>query len=66
MSARKLTQKQKLFIGEYVVSLNASEAALRAGYSKKTAGAIGHENLKKPEIQKAIDVALSRGQSGWG
>ena len=59
MSARKLTQKQKLFIGEYVVSLNASQAALRAGYSKKTARAIGIENLTKPAIREAIDNALA-------
>jgi len=49
-----LTQKQSCFVDEYLVDLNASAAALRAGYSKKTAYSTGHENLKKPEIEKAI------------
>ncbi len=47
-----LTTKQRKFIEAY--SGNATEAALIAGYSKKTAYAIGQENLKKPEIQNAI------------
>lgn len=47
-----LTPKQKKFIEAY--SGNATEAALKAGYSPKTAYSIGQENLKKPEIQKAI------------
>lgn len=59
MSTPKLTAKQKLFVQEYVVNLNASQAALRAGYSKKTARAIGNENLTKPAICEAIDNALA-------
>lgn len=54
MKARKLTPKQKRFVAEYQKDLNATAAAKRAGYSKKTAGFIGYENLKKPYIQKAI------------
>jgi len=50
----KLTPKQKRFVEEYLVDRNATQAAIRAGYSKKTAGQIGDENLKKPEIEKAI------------
>lgn len=50
----KLTAKQSRFVDEYLIDLNASAAALRAEYSKKTAYSIGHENLKKPEIAKAI------------
>ena len=50
----KLTTKQRLFVREYLIDLNATQAAIRAGYSEKTAGAIGHENLKKPEIATAI------------
>jgi len=50
----KLTDKQKLFCEEYLVDLNATQAAIRAGYSKKTAYSIGQENLKKPEIQEEI------------
>lgn len=55
--ARKLTPKQKAFVSEYLIDLNATQAAVRAGYSKKTAGAIGGENLEKPEIQEAIQKA---------
>jgi phage terminase small subunit len=53
--AEKFTIKQSLFIKEYLVDYNATQAAIRAGYSQKTAYAIGQENLKKPEIMKAID-----------
>ena len=49
-----LTAKQDRFAEEYMVDLNATQAAIRAGYSKKTAYSIGHENLKKPEIQDRI------------
>lgn len=50
----ELTPKQKRFIDEYLIDLNATQAAIRAGYSNKTAYSIGQENLKKPEIQKVI------------
>jgi len=53
-----MTPKQKRFVDEYLIDLNATEAALRAGYSKRTAYSIGNENLKKPEIQKAIQKAM--------
>ena len=43
----RLTDKQKRFVEEYLVDLNATEAAKRAGYSEKTAYSIGFENLKK-------------------
>lgn len=49
-----LTDKQKRFCDEYVIDFNATQAAIRAGYSKKTAGQTGSENLKKPEIEKYI------------
>ena len=58
------TAKQSLFIKEYLVDLNATQAAIRAGYSAKTAGAMGDENLKKPEIaielQKHMDKRSAR------
>ena len=54
----KLTPKQKRFVDEYLVDLNATEAALRAGYSKRTAYSIGNENLKKPEVQKEIQERM--------
>lgn len=49
-----MTPKQQRFVEEYLVDLNATQAAIRAGYSEKTAGAIGAENLTKPEISAAI------------
>ena len=49
-----LSDKQRVFIDEYLVSLNAKEAAIKAGYSKKTAKSIGQENLTKPAIAAAI------------
>jgi phage terminase small subunit len=53
----KLTQKQQRFVAEYLVDLNATQAAIRAGYSEQTAYSIGHENLNKPDIQEAIKNA---------
>jgi len=50
-----VTRKQQRFCMEYLVDLNASQAAIRAGYSTDTAGAIGFENLKKPEIAKRVE-----------
>lgn len=45
-----LTDKQKRFCEEYVIDLNATQAAIRSGYSEETAYSIGSENLRKPEI----------------
>ena len=53
----KLTPKKRLFVAEYLKDLNATQAAIRAGYSKKTAYIIAHENLRKPKIQKALSEA---------
>lgn len=53
-----LTEKQRRFCEEYLVDLNATQAATRTGYSKKTAYSIGQENLKKPEIQKLIQKLM--------
>lgn len=49
-----LNAKQKRFCEEYVVDLNATQASIRAGYSKKTGGIIGFEHLSKPKIQAYI------------
>src|SRR5690606_21301345 len=49
-----LTDKQQRFVEEYMVDLNATQAAIRAGYSQNAAHSIGAENLIKPEIQEAI------------
>jgi len=54
-----LTKKQKRFVEEYLVDLNATQAAIRAGYSTQTAKEIGCENLTKPNIQAAIEKALA-------
>lgn len=55
--SKKLTDKQQAFIDEYLIDLNATKAAMRAGYSEETAQQIGSENLSKPVIQKAIQEA---------
>ena len=55
-----LTPKQKRFVQEYLKDLNAVAAAIRAGYSERSAHAIGGENLKKPIIRAAIDAALEK------
>lgn len=58
-----LTDKQARFVEEYLVDLNATQAAIRAGYSENTAHSIGHENLSKPEIVSAIaDAKQERSQ----
>ncbi len=56
--ARNLSQKQQLFVQEYLVDLNATQAAKRAGYSEKTARQVGAENLTKPDIQQAISDSI--------
>lgn len=53
-----LTAKQELFIQEYLIDKNATQAAIRAGYSEQTAAIIGHENLRKPNIRRRINEAL--------
>lgn len=58
--AQKLTPKQQRFVEEYLVDLNATQAAIRAGYSEKTAKVIGHENLTKPDIAAAIESAQKK------
>ncbi len=57
MNKRKLTPKQQRFIDEYLIDLNATQSAIRAGYSPRTARAIACENLAKPDIQEAIAEA---------
>lgn len=55
----KLTKKQKTFVEEYLIDLNATQAAIRAGYSVDTAAVIGCENLMKPNIQQEIAKAMA-------
>lgn len=54
----RLTEKQKRFCEEYLIDCNAKQAAIRAGYSPKTAYSIGNENLNKPELKAYIDTRL--------
>ena len=54
-SMKKLTQKQQRFVDEYIISGNATQAAIRAGYSKKTARFVGAENLTKPNIKDELE-----------
>ena len=54
-----MTKKQKRFVDEYLIDLNITQAAIRAGYSPKTAYSIGSENLKKPEIRACIEKAMA-------
>lgn len=55
----ELTAKQQRFCDEYLIDLNATQAAIRAGYSKKTANRIGTENLSKPVIREYIAQRMS-------
>lgn len=54
-----MTKKQKRFVEEYLIDLNATQAAIRAGYSPDTAKEIGCENLTKPNIRAQIDKAMA-------
>lgn len=61
-----MTPKQALFVAEYRKDLNATQAAIRAGYSPRTAYSVGQENLTKPEIAKALaeqtQISLDRAE----
>ncbi|WP_310715492.1 terminase small subunit, partial [Burkholderia multivorans] len=64
--ANKLSAKHQRFVDEYLIDLNATKAAERAGYSKRTAGQIGFELLKKPEIAEAISEAMKAREQRTG
>ncbi len=53
-----MTTKQKRFCEEYMIDLNATQAAIRAGYSVKSAADMGSENLRKPQIRARIGKAI--------
>lgn len=55
----KLTKKQQLFVDEYLIDLNATQAAIRAGYSEKTAEQMGYQLLQKTSVQKAINEQMA-------
>ena len=54
-----LTPKQQRFAEEYLIDLNATQAAIRAGYSEKSAYSIGQENLNKPEVAAFLETAMN-------
>jgi len=58
----RLRPKQQRFVQEYLIDLNGTRAAIRAGYSTRTAASIANENLRKPEIAAAIDSARAEMQ----
>ncbi|MCC4405886.1 terminase small subunit [Limosilactobacillus reuteri] len=59
----KLTAKQRLFADEYIKSGNATQSAIKAGYSPKTVRSIGQENLTKPDIKAYIDAKMAEIES---
>ena len=58
----RLRPKQQRFIAEYLVDLNARQAAIRAGYSKATANSAGHRLLKNVDVSAALEAAMAERQ----
>ena len=56
----RLTEKQERFVKEYLAGGNATDAALKAGYSPKSAYSTGRENLKKPEVKACLEERAAR------
>ena len=65
MRREKLSPKQKAFLNEYIKTKHATNSAIAAGYSKKTAYSIGSELLKKPEIKAAIEKLEAKAEEKW-
>ena len=59
----KLTEKQKRFVEEYLVDLNATQAAIRAGYSINRASELGYQLLQKTTVSDAIQSAMKKRQN---
>lgn len=55
-----LTAKQARFVEEYLIDLNATQAAIRAGYSEKTAEQLGYQLLQKTSVLKAVEEAKNQ------
>ena len=53
-----LTPRQARFVEEYLIDLNAKDAAIRAGYNKKNAKQLGHKTLQAPAVQEAVTAAV--------
>jgi phage terminase small subunit len=60
MTKKKLTDKQEMFCKEYLVDLNATQAAIRAGYSETSATEQGYENMIKPHIVERIQELMNK------
>lgn len=60
MAEKKLTAKQERFKDEYLISLNATQAAIKSGSTAKRAEQAGHEFLRNPDVKAAIDAALAK------
>lgn len=60
VNPRALTARQTRFVAEYLIDLNATQAAIRAGYSPKRANQIAYENLRKPNVASAIGAGKER------
>ena len=60
MAEVEMTEKQKMFVKQYLIDLNATQAAIRSGYSEDTARQIGYSNLLKPYIYDAIQKELDK------
>ena len=60
MAEKEINDKQKTFIGEYLVDLNATAAAIRAGYSAKNADKIAYNLMQNPRIKDALDIARAK------
>lgn len=58
-----LNERQKRFVAEYLIDLNATQAAIRAGYSQKTAYSMGQRLLKKVEVQDELQKAMKQRQA---
>jgi len=57
---RELTPRQKCFVGEYLLDLNATKAAIRAGYSEKSAEVTGSRMLRNAKVRAAVDQAMEK------
>jgi len=57
LMSEEMSKKQELFVSEYLVDLNATQAAIRAGYSRSDARNAGYRNLRQPQVKAAIDKA---------
>ena len=64
MAEIKLTAKQQLFCDEYLIDLNATQAAIRAGYSEKNADKIGSELLGKTRVREYINMRMAEKEKG--